>query len=423
MPKITNFDEAHDALRRFYRKDTTYTLDRMQQLMDFLGNPQDTLKVVHVAGTSGKTSTAYYAAALLKAAGFTVGLTVSPHVDEVNERVQIDLTPLPEKEFCQALSEFIGKVDASGILPSYFELMVAFAYWYFAREKVDYAVIEVGLGGLLDGTNVVVREDKVCIITDIGLDHTEVLGDTLGKIAAQKAGIVQPRNDVFMYRQDGEVMKVVEKTCKKQTATLHIVAQASHSTITTLPLFQQRNFHLAEQAADFTLQRDERTLTAGQREQARAIYIPARMEIVERGGKVIIIDGAHNAQKMHTLFESVSAKYPGQKIAALAGFVESDAFRLEHNIKELTANVEHIITTSFYSEKDYPKYSVNPKAITTWCKDHGYRGVQTRENSTEALQLLLARPEPVLLITGSFYLLNHIRPLLLGKHDPPYRRI
>jgi dihydrofolate synthase/folylpolyglutamate synthase len=418
MPRITNFAEAHEALRRFYRKDTTYTLDRMRALMDYLGNPQDDLKIIHVAGTSGKTSTAYYTAALLKAAGCKVGLTVSPHVDEVNERVQIDLTPMPETKFCAALSEFIEKVDASEIVPSYFELMVAFSYWQFSREKVDYAVIEVGLGGLLDGTNVVDREDKVCIITDIGLDHTEVLGDTLAKIATQKAGIIQSGNEVFMYCQDEEVMEVVERVCKRQSATLHIALQLSPSEATTLPLFQQRNFHLAAQAVTLVLQRAGQTMTNEQRKRASETYIPARMEIIEReDGKTIVIDGAHNEQKLHTLFESITTKYPGEKIAALVGFVESDAFRLEHNIEELTGQVERIIATSFYSEKDYPKYSVAPSVVAAKCQRRGYKNVQVCEKPADAWQLLLSSPEPILLVTGSFYLLNHIRPLLYNKEE------
>jgi dihydrofolate synthase/folylpolyglutamate synthase len=416
MPQITNFEEAHAALRQFYRKDTTYTLDRMRELMDYLGNPQNELKVIHVAGTSGKTSTAYYAAALLQAAGFKVGLTVSPHVDEVNERVQIGLTPLPEAGFCTALGEFIGKVEKSGILPSYFELMVAFAYHEFARQKVDYAVVEVGLGGLLDGTNVISREDKICIITDIGLDHTEILGDTLGKIAAQKAGIIQPHNHVFVYEQSEEVMAVIAAAADKQSAHVHVQKLEVTPEAHDLPGFQQRNFGLSKAAVQYVLERDGHAgLTAPQLVAAARTHISARMETLKYGGKTIIIDGAHNAQKLETLLTAVAEKYPNQKIAALAGFVEGDTFRLEHALAELLPRVELLIATSFYSEKDYPKYSVAPSIIAAKSRRKGYKNVEVCENSAEALELLLARSEPVLLVTGSFYLLNHIRPLLLDQ--------
>src|SRR5712691_3519862 len=162
MHGMRNFAEARVALHAYVSSrpsERTYTLERMMQLMAYLGHPQDTLKIMHVAGTSGKSATAYYAAALLMAAGKRVGLTVSPHAVEVNDRVQINLTPLPEQTFCQELSVFLGLVTKSGITPTYFELLIAFAYWEFVCQRVDYAVVEVGLGCMVDATNVITRRD------------------------------------------------------------------------------------------------------------------------------------------------------------------------------------------------------------------------------------------------------------------------
>src|SRR5581483_7745687 len=190
MPTIHNFVEANDLLRGLYQNYFSgvsadfYTLDTINAVMELVGNPQDKVKVLHVAGTSGKTSTAYYLASLLKANGASVGLCVSPHLIEVNERVQIDLKPLPERDFCDGLGQFWDLATSTGLKPSYFEMLVAFPYWEFARRGLDYVVMEVGVGGLLDGTNVVHSENKVCIITDIGLDHTKLLGDTIPEIAA-----------------------------------------------------------------------------------------------------------------------------------------------------------------------------------------------------------------------------------------------
>ena len=139
---ITSFAAANQYLRRFHdQSKTKYNLDNMRRLMAYLGDPQDKLRVVHVAGTSGKTSTSYYAAALLAAAGQKTGLTVSPHVDQMNERIQINGQPLGETIFCEALSEFLELVEKSSVRPSWFEALMAFAYWYFALSKVDYAVV------------------------------------------------------------------------------------------------------------------------------------------------------------------------------------------------------------------------------------------------------------------------------------------
>ncbi|MCA9326649.1 hypothetical protein KC976_03555, partial [Candidatus Saccharibacteria bacterium] len=193
VPLLTTFADAQKVLRTYYANaQTKYTLDNMCALMDHIGSPQEKIRVVHVAGTSGKTSTSYYAAALLRAAGLQVGLSVSPHVDQINERLQINGQPLSEAEFCQVLTEFLNAIKDAPVKPSYFELLTAMAFWEYARRGVDAAVMEVGLGGLLDATNVISRRDKICLITDIGLDHTEILGDTLVEIAQQKAGIIQP---------------------------------------------------------------------------------------------------------------------------------------------------------------------------------------------------------------------------------------
>src|SRR5665213_595829 len=223
IPKT--FAEANKILSGFIPTEDTgvYNTDRIKMFMDYLGNPQDKLRVIHVAGTSGKTSTSYYVASLLQASGKKVGLTVSPHVDQVNDRLQINLVPLAEAEFCEVLVKFLEVVEKSGFDLTYFELLVALAYWEFERQKVDYAVVEVGLGGLLDGTNVVSSANKICVITDIGLDHITTLGDTLEKIATQKAGIIQEDNVVFAYAQVKEVNDVFITSTKAKHAKLHLL--------------------------------------------------------------------------------------------------------------------------------------------------------------------------------------------------------
>jgi dihydrofolate synthase/folylpolyglutamate synthase len=415
VQRLQNFDDVHAALRRFYGKhaDGPYTLDRMRELMEAVGDPQEKVRVVHIAGTSGKTSTAYFVSALLQQTGAKVGLTVSPHVDEVNERVQINGQPLSEKEFCKAFSEFLKLIEDSGITPSYFECMVAFAYWEFARQKVDYAVVEVGLGGLLDGTNVVSRADKLCIITDIGLDHTELLGDTVEKIAAQKAGIIQSGNDVFMHKQAPEIMEVVKATCKSMKAGLNIAHGATLPKSIDLPSFQQRNFILAKDAVEWLLQKK---LTDKQLKSASQVYIPARMEIVEHDRHKVIIDGAHNAQKLATLFDSIHEKFPGEPIAVLAGFTEGDPFRLQQALEVVTKHASSMIVTSFYSEKDYPKHSVPVEQVVIQAHKLGFENVEAIQRPEDALHALLSRPEHVVVVTGSFYLLNHVRPELVEVH-------
>lgn len=414
MPQISTLTEAQAALRPFYNNArTSYTLDVMRALMEHLDNPQNKLRVLHVAGTSGKTSTAYYCAALLQESGKTVGLSVSPHVDTVNERLQINGRPLPEAEFCKVLSEFLSIVDDSGIKPSYFELLVAMTYWEFARRGVDYAVIEVGLGGLLDGTNVIDRSDKVCLITDIGLDHTEILGDTLSKIAGQKAGIIHEGNEVFMYHQVSEVLRKVEKAVADKQATLHILQGSDSVEFAGLPLFQQRNLGLAAQTVDYVLRRDyQEQLTHEVLHRGAEVVIPARLERFMVHGKLVIVDGSHNQQKLTMSLESIEQLYPGQPIAALCAFVQGNKDRWQGGLEALMSAAQHIIFTSFNSEQDVPKASVKPADLVRYCDSHHFKHSEVIARPAAAYQALLHRSEPVLLVTGSFYLLNHIRPLI-----------
>ncbi len=418
--KLRNFEEVHQILRGFISNrllpERRYSLERIVSLMDYLGNPQNTYKTIHVAGTSGKTSTCYYLAAMLMATDKKVGLSVSPHVDEVNERAQINLKPLKEREYCGEFSIFLETLKNSAIKPTYFEVLVAFAFWEFKRAGIDYAVIEVGLGGLLDGTNVITRDDKVCVITDIGLDHIEVLGDTLPEIAAQKAGIIHPDNFVFTYRQSSEVMDVFRKTCQYQRATLREVTTPDADKLPkNLPLFQQRNWYLAQTASQFVVERDKLTLPS-QPELARAMrtYIPARMEVVSYMGKTIIMDGAHNAQKLEALASSIRHAYPDQSVAVLASFIHTKQSRLRHDMEVLLPLAAYLITTCFITP-GAPRDSIDPKKLVKVCEELGYKTFEVIENPGHAFQKLLKRPEPLLLVTGSFYLLNHIRPLIIKK--------
>ena len=417
MPTIRNFAEANDLLRGLYENYLSgvssdfYTLDTMNALMALVGNPQDKLRVLHVAGTSGKTSTSYYLASLLKANGASVGLCVSPHIIEVNERAQIDLVPMAEREFCDALGEFWDLATSTGLRPSYFEMLVGFAYWEFARRGLDYVVMEVGVGGLLDGTNVVHSENKVCVITDIGLDHTKLLGSTIPEIAAQKSGIIQEHNQVFMYEQGTEVMTVVARRCKEKAAILHTTAPTDELSHLGLVLFQQRNLHLAQTAVSYVLQRDGRTpLDAEQVAIAAHILVIGRMETFHLNGKILLIDGAHNEQKMTALVASIKAAYPGKPIAALVSAVHGQDERWRRSLDVLLPVLSSCIVTSFRQEyDDRIKTSVDAEDIGSYLQDsYTALSLQVEPDDVKAFGLLLQSKEPVLLVTGSLYLLGDV---------------
>jgi dihydrofolate synthase / folylpolyglutamate synthase len=387
-------------------KDTV--LDRIVPLMERAGNPQDRLKVVHIAGTSGKTSTAYFMAALLKASGSSVGLTVSPHVDTITERVQLNGLPISDALFCAELTAFLEIVEQVEQKPSYFELLYAFSLWVFERSGVDYAVIETGMGGLFDATNVVRRADKVCIITDIGYDHIHILGDTLAQIAGQKIGIAHTGNNVFTYQQQPEVMGVYRDWIARQQAVLHTIDPTPSDTPAGLPDYQYRNWYLACKTYEFLAGRDALPdLTPTAVAQTQHTNVPARMDTKTIQNKTVIMDGAHNEQKIQAFTESYKRLYPDTKPVILVAFKSGKDYRA--TISTLAGITNEIIVSTFNTTQDLPAVAATPKDIADDFRHAGVDTVHEIPDPHEAFQYLLTTEGAIKIVTGSFYLISQIR--------------
>jgi dihydrofolate synthase/folylpolyglutamate synthase len=385
-----------------------YGLERMRTLMEYLGNPQDKIKVAHIAGTSGKTSTSYFIRGLLESAGMKTGLTVSPHITAINERLQIGGEPLEAVRYVAYANEFLDLVRQMDIRPTYFELLVAMAYWVFAKERVDYAVVETGLGGLLDGTNVVSRADKVCVITDIGLDHTEILGDTVEAITAQKAGIIQPGNHVVVRQQDSDIFQAIEKAVKQQQATLTVVQD--EWVPDSLPELQHHNWVLALATFRYLQARDGLgDLTRKQQEGVALQTPPGRWELYRYHDKTIILDGAHNPQKLQTLSESLHVT--GHTSAAvMANLVKAPEQKIRQSLEIMKAFTSHLIVPEFKVGQDLKgRQSLSAAAFAELAKSVGMSDVEIEPDAQHALRLLLARPEKALIVTGSLYLVSRVR--------------
>jgi dihydrofolate synthase/folylpolyglutamate synthase len=298
-------------------------LDRMRAFLSALGNPQDRYPTVHVGGTSGKGSTATMIGAILSASGKRVGLHTKPHLSSVTERARIDGVPVSEDRFGELLGDMmpaIERVAQDHGRPSYYETLLAIAFTYFAEEQVDAGVIEVGVGGLLDGTNVLVPQ--VSIITNIALDHTDVLGDTLALIAADKVGIAKPGVPLVSDVTDPEARAVIEAGTAKAGAPfvsvrdeVTVVPRAGERygqsfTVTTpvdhyeisLPVlgaFQRRNAATAIRALEF-LPPALRPGRAAVEDGLARLVVPGRMEF-HPAHPSVVFDIAHNPDKARNL--------------------------------------------------------------------------------------------------------------------------
>jgi dihydrofolate synthase/folylpolyglutamate synthase len=412
MTSITNFAEAEAALnshvpQQLKNTGKHFSLDRIEPLMQALDNPHKKLKIIHVAGTSGKTSTTYYITALLVAAGKKVGTTVSPHIDSVTERVQIDGLPITETEFYTNLNQFMQLIDGIDMTPTYFELIIAFAYWYFVKQQVDYAVVETGIGGLLDATNIAENPDKICVITDIGYDHMNILGNSLQEIAAQKAGIIHPKNIAIMHRQTPEIMEVFEAHCRKVGAELLLAGDQEDSRLDELPPFQQRNWLLAQSAFKVVQKRDNLPEITDEKLQITMhIQVPGRMDERTFGGKTLIMDGAHNGQKMEAFVQGFKHKFPGKKAAVLLSLKAGKEYA--EALPGLATITDELIITSFSLMQDTPHHSMDLEELTAQARTL-IQDVKLINDQAEAYQTLLASKADILVVTGSFYLIAQLR--------------
>lgn len=418
--KLKNLAQAEKALQVYFGitkkvMGQDITVKRMQRLMTHLGNPERKLKVIHVAGTSGKTSTTCYIAELLCTGGAKVGHTVSPHVDRLTERVQLNGVPISEKQFCEYLGRFLELIQDVPETPSWYECLIAFAIWVFAQEKVDYAVLETGLGGLGDATNVAERIDKVCVITDIGYDHMHILGDKITSIAYQKAGIIHDCNTALMYVQDAEVMQVVRYWVSQQEdADLLTFEQARLEQVykgkfePRLPDYQRRNWLLAFATYLFVAKRDElHVISESDMQRTQKLQVPGRMDARVLGAKTVIMDGAHNEQKMAAFVSSFQRLYPGQKVPIL--FALKKGKEIE-DIAPLLANIaSEVIVTTFSKVQDLPVLSIEPEHVVKVLQAHGVQNAQVESNQQKAYQKFIELEGGLSVITGSFFLISQLR--------------
>jgi dihydrofolate synthase / folylpolyglutamate synthase len=405
-------------------------LERIRALLDAVGSPQRGLKVLHVGGTSGKGSTATIAARLLGEAGYRVGLHVKPHLESVEERFVVDGQPIASDllaERARAIAEVARTVQ-----PSWYELTVALALQHFRRENVDLAVVEVGLGGTFDATNVI--EASGVILTNVGLDHTEVLGDTVEKIATDKAGIIKPGAPVTSGVLQPSASRIVRERCAAQGAPLWQLGEdvrfairdldaggtrfdlhlpgADYADLFLAPLgaHQVANAALAVAAvarlADVGLRVEESAL----RRALRAVRVPGRLEVVGTR-PLLVLDGAHNPDKMAALDQALAAIYPHRSIVGVLAFKRGHDLRA--TLAQIAPRLSRAVLTQFDSLTDYGRgQSVAPGEIAQLWEELGTPAPAIVEaDPIRAVQRALAEagPDDVVCVTGSLYLVGVIR--------------
>lgn len=311
-------------------------LGRTQELLEKMGNPEKKLKFVHIAGTNGKGSTAAMTASILSKAGYRTGLYTSPYIYRFHERIQVDGVEISDEDLTE-ITEYVKPLaDSMAQSPTEFELVCCIAFEYFYRKKCDIVVLEVGMGGAWDATNVI-EVPEVAVITNIGLDHTEYLGDTVEKIAETKSGIFKPHGHGVVYRSTPSVEAVYERVCAERDVSLRkadfdsLVLKAhtlegqvfdcgSRKNL-VLPLLGDHQLHNASvvlSIADTLIGEGWKISEQNIYDGIRDVRWPGRFDIVCRK-PLFIIDGGHNPQCIEALVKNIRDYLAGKKVVALTG--------------------------------------------------------------------------------------------------------
>ena len=415
-----NLDEALNYIHGVSWLGTIPGLERELELLNRIGNPHRGMKYIHVAGTNGKGSTAAMLQNILTHAGYRTGLYTSPYIMRFNERIQIDGEQISDEDVC-ALTDYIRPhAEAMADHPSEFEIVTAIGFEYFRRKRCDIVVLEVGMGGEWDATNVI-EDNEAAVIVNIGLDHTEVLGDTIEKIAKTKSGVVKRGCPCVMYRQEPSVEQVFAEVCRDMDAPfiladfdtlrplcsgldgqrfdwedlrdLHLPLLGAHqlnnacNVLSAVKVLQSRGWSIPESAI---------------REGLATVSWPGRFQLMAKK-PLFIIDGGHNPQCLEALDAAIRAYLPGQKLVFLNGCMADkdygDMFnRLKPFAREfVTVTPANPRALSAEALSDYILQNLNAEA--TPCATVA-GGVQTA--------IAKAGPEGVVCACGSLYMLGEI---------------
>ena len=319
-------------------------LDRIAELLDGLGRPQEGLRFVHVAGTNGKGSVCSYLASVLQAAGLRTGLFTSPYIERFEERIQVDGALIAPDELADITLQVRDVAEAMADHPTEFELMTAVALCHFARQACDIVVLEVGLGGRFDATNVIAAPE-VCVICRLGLDHTAILGDTIEAIAGEKAGIIKPGSPVVSWPQEPGALRVIEEACAAAGSSLTVAALSElevaplllDTACDTLPVrrfsyrgedfetsllasYQPANAALAIEAVQALRARGWGVPPAALHDGIAGARWPGRFEVC-RTHPLFVVDGGHNPQGAQVLSDTLAELLPGGQTVMLVGIL------------------------------------------------------------------------------------------------------
>ena len=424
------YKETLEKIHSLCRFGSRPGLDRINMLLEMLGNPQDELEFVHIAGTNGKGSTCQMISSVLRESGYKTGLFISPYITDFTERIQIDNTPIVQDklvEVAEYVFSFVETLNKDDIIITEFEFVMAVAFEYFKRENTDIVVLETGLGGRLDCTNVI--EPPVCtVLTRIGLDHTDILGDTIGKIAGEKCGIIKKGSRVVSSPQVAEAEAVIRRTCEDAEVALEFADESEFCNaegtlngntfeydglklnISLIGEHQLQNAAVALCTLNMLKESGfERICDASIVRGFAAAENPARFEVMSKS-PVVILDGAHNEDGMKTFANTIGKFMGDRKGVLLMGMLKDKDSR--NSVKLIEGMFDYVYTVTV----DNPR-TLTACELARICEGH-FPNVAAIEDVGMAFDTAFAKAletDSHLCICGSLYLAGQLRPYIKEK--------
>ena len=366
-------------------------LKGIKNLLACLGNPEASLKAVHVAGTNGKGSTCMFISSIIKEAGFKVGTYLSPHVWDFRERFLLNGKKISANDFLRCFSLVKKRYRNQ----TYFEFLTAMAFVFFREQQVDYCVLETGLGGRLDATNVI--KPLAAVITNVSLEHTHILGGTVEKIAKEKAGIIKPNVPVIT-GATGKALGVISRLAWKKKAPLYIAAQITKKPLRLRGMFQEKNAAIAEKTAEVL--RDRCNIPIGKKEIAdglRLASIPGRLSFLSKN---VLVDCAHNPDAIETLTKELrQIRKNFKKVILVMGILD------DKDWKKMISTITPLADITILTKPKIPR-AAEPKALELYVS--GISTIIPSVRKAMAYARTIATPNDLIVATGSMYVVGEV---------------
>lgn len=430
-----NYNEALQFIHESHKFGMRLGLDNIKKLLELLGNPQNNLKIIHVAGTNGKGSTCSFISSILKESGYKVGLYTSPFLETFTERIRVNGENISEEEVGKIVSLIKEKIEimvSEGYsYPTEFEIVTAMAFYYYNQEKVDFVALEVGLGGRYDATNVI-DKPVVSAITSISLDHTGILGDTLAKIAFEKGGIIKEDCPTIVYPQQEEASEVIKNICAEKKSkyiecdfknieikSSNINSQIYNCNINGKELrdleikligdHQIKNSIVALNVIEYL---NDIKITNISEENIRKGLLetkwPGRIEKISEN-PMFIIDGAHNEEGAKSLANSIDKYFENKNKILVIGMLEDKD--IDSVLDLLIPKFNKVITTT----PDNPR-AIDANKLKEKIERYNIE-VTCKPNIKEAVDyaLEISNKDDVIISAGSLYMIGNVRTIIVNK--------